>query len=409
MELNTNRLLELANEFGDGFYLLDSAQFEKNYIDLSNAFKKYYPKFNIAYSYKTNYTPKLVKIVDKHGGYAEVVSDLEMDIALHSGVKYPKIIWNGPIKNILRVEELLLGGGTINVDSLPEMNDILKIANEHPKKQINVGLRCNYDVGDGVISRFGFDVESKDFLQAIDIIKKTANIKLINLQCHFAKRNVDFWRARTLGMLNTVIKVSKLVGYFPKRVDLGGGIFGNMPESLTNQLGVVSPGYEAYAKESARLFGQVFANIKEEDKPELLVEPGSALAGDSMKFVSRVKTIKTVRGKTFISLMGSQKNISMNNINPPMEIYLYSYKQENVENADFVGYTCIESDVLYKNYTGSIGIGDFVVFSNCGSYSLVMKPPFIMANFPVLDICDGETEVIKRQEKFEDLFLTYNF
>lgn len=409
MELNTEKLLKLANEFGDGFYLLDSAQFEKNYIDLSNAFKKYYPKFNIAYSYKTNYIPKLVKIVNKHGGYAEVVSDFEMDIALHSGVDYKKIIWNGPIKNLKRSEELLVNGGTINIDSLYEMNDILKIASKYLDKTINVGLRCNYDVEDGVISRFGFDVESEDFIKAINLIKDSKNIKLINLQCHFAKRNVDYWRARTLGMLNTIVNVSKNIGYFPKRIDLGGGIFGNMPVSLTEQLHVVSPGYEAYAEQSAKLFAVAFSNIADENKPELLVEPGSALAGDSMKFVSRVKTIKNVRGKTFVALMGSQKNISMNGINPPTDIYLYSYKQEKVEDADFVGYTCIESDVLYKNYTGSIGIGDFVVFSNCGSYSIVMKPPFIMTNFPVLDICDGETEVIKRQETFEDLFLTYNF
>ena len=49
-----------------------------------------------------------------------------------------------------------------------------------------------------------------------------------------------------------------------------------------------------------------------------------------------------------------------------------------------------------------------VVFENCGSYSLVMKPPFILPNFPVLDISEGKTEVIKRAETFEDIFHTYN-
>jgi diaminopimelate decarboxylase len=74
-----------------------------------------------------------------------------------------------------------------------------------------------------------------------------------------------------------------------------------------------------------------------------------------------------------------------------------------------VGFTCIEGDVLQKNYSGPLAIGDYIVISNCGSYSLVMKPPFILPNFPVLDI-NGETvEVIKRAETFDDLFHTFSF
>ena len=50
-----------------------------------------------------------------------------------------------------------------------------------------------------------------------------------------------------------------------------------------------------------------------------------------------------------------------------------------------------------------------IVISNCGSYSLVMKPPFILPNFPILDISEGETEVIKRGETFDDLFHTFYY
>ena len=54
-------------------------------------------------------------------------------------------------------------------------------------------------------------------------------------------------------------------------------------------------------------------------------------------------------------------------------------------------------------------MGDFVVIENCGSYSLVMKPPFILPNFAVLDINDDKIEVIKRAETFDDLFHTFSF
>ena len=79
------------------------------------------------------------------------------------------------------------------------------------------------------------------------------------------------------------------------------------------------------------------------------------------------------------------------------------------KNVDIVGYTCIESDVMYRGYEGVLAIGDYMVFSNCGSYSIVMKPPFIMPNVPVVDICGEKVELIKRAENFEDLFHTYEF
>ena len=118
MKLNKELLLELRNKYGDAFYLLDSSQFRKNFIELEETFSNIYPNFKIAYSYKTNYTPKLCKIVNELGGYAEVVSEMELELALRIGVDCERIIWNGPIKTKEKVEEFLLNGGTINIDSL---------------------------------------------------------------------------------------------------------------------------------------------------------------------------------------------------------------------------------------------------------------------------------------------------
>ena len=99
-------LLEnLAEEYGDAFYILDTAQFRTNFAELKKAFSDIYDKFNIAYSYKTNYTPKLCGIVDELGGYAEVVSDMEAEIALRLGVTPSKIIFNGPYKNYAKAEK----------------------------------------------------------------------------------------------------------------------------------------------------------------------------------------------------------------------------------------------------------------------------------------------------------------
>ena len=180
-----------------------------------------------------------------------------------------------------------------------------------------------------------------------------------------------------------------------------------MEDSLKAQFTSEIPDYKAYAEAAATIVAEYFKD--KDNKPELLIEPGSAVVGDCMKFVGTVKTIKNVRGKYIASVLGSQKNISMSGVNPPMEVIHMTDDQREYIGLDLVGFTCIEGDVLYKNYTGSLGVDDAVVISNCGSYSLVMKPPFILPNFPVLDICGNQVEVIKRAETFDDIFHTFNF
>lgn len=402
MIINNEIISGLREEYGEAFYLLDSEQFRNNFIELKNAFSEIYPHFNIAYSYKTNYTPKFCKIVNELGGYAEVVSEMEAELAVRCGVEPTRIIWNGPIKNSVKLEEYLLMGVTVNIDSIGEAEYIKKLA-EKSGAILNVGIRCNYDVNDGVVSRFGFDVDGEDFKNVLSIVTATPNLHFVNFQCHFAKRQVKYWSARAKGMIDLIDRI----GVIPKRIDIGGGLFGKMTDSLKAQFTSVIPDYKEYAQVAATAFAEYF---KDNDvKPEMLIEPGSAVVGDCMKFVGTIKTIKNVRGKYFASVLGSQKNISMTGINPPMEVVHMGGEMSEYTDMDMVGFTCIEGDVLYKNYAGELAIGDAIVISNCGSYSLVMKPPFILPNFPVLDICGEEVEVIKRGETFDDIFHTFNF
>ena len=407
--LNAEMLNRLAQTYGSSFYLLNSVRFRRNYAELTQVFRAIYPRFNIAYSYKTNYIPKLCQIVNEQGGYAEVVSEMEMEIALRCGVQPERIIWNGPVKDAGKMEWLMINGGTVHVDSLAELHTVLAIAQKHPGQTLNIGLRSNFDVGDGVVSRFGMDTQSAEFAQALALIKENPALCLSNLHCHFARRQAEYWPARAKGMLAIADRVQDALGYLPKRIDLGGGIFGKMPDSLKKQFAAQIPDYQAYALAAAVPFAEHFKDLA--NPPELLVEPGTALAGDSMKYVCRVAGIKNVRGKAFATLTGSQKNISMTGVNPPLEVIAAGVEQADYADLDMVGYTCIESDVLYRGYCGRLAAGDFVVFENCGSYSIVMKPPFILPNVPVLDICGDHEhpQVIKRAETFEDVFGTYCF
>ena len=238
---------------------------------------------------------------------------MEVELALKCGVNPKNIIWNGPIKNHEKLEEYLSLGVTVNIDSIDEAEYIELLADKSDVV-FNVGIRCNYDVKDGVVSRFGFDTEGEDFKKVLDIVINNEKLHFVNFQCHFAKRQVEYWPARAKGMVELIDRL----GIIPERIDIGGGLFGKMSDELKKQFTSDIPQYKDYAKAAATVFAEYF---KDKDvKPELVIEPGSAVVGDCMRFVGTVKTIKNVRGQYIASVLGSQKNISMSGVNPPIEV-----------------------------------------------------------------------------------------
>ena len=61
-------LERLGQSHGDSFFVLDGARFSDNFLTMRKAFRDYYPDVRIGYSYKTNYTPQLCRIVHELGG-----------------------------------------------------------------------------------------------------------------------------------------------------------------------------------------------------------------------------------------------------------------------------------------------------------------------------------------------------
>ena len=384
------------------FYYADVEKFRSNFLKLKSTFSEFWDNFNIAYSYKTNYLPLFCYEVNNLGGFAEVVSEMELELALKVGVGYDKIIWNGPIKNFDMLEKFIVNGGHVNIDNVDEFNFLIELSKESNVRNIEFGLRVNFDVGDGVVSRFGVAYPSDDFDYILKTINNYEKLKFVGLHCHFARRNVEFWPKRISGILGIISDYNLDLEY----LDFGGGLYGELDRDLANQLHVSEFKYIDYAHAVFDTLNPFFQNKKH---PLILIEPGTAIVADCMQYLTQVSSIKKVREKDFVTLYGSQKNISMLGINPPLTIIDFSSEKIHINNADFVGYTCIENDVLYRGFTGEIGKNDFVCFGNCGSYSIVMKPPFIFPNCPIFANVNGDLIKVKREETFCDIFDSYYF
>ncbi len=406
--MDFNLLDKLSIEYGESFYLLDSNVFSSNYDQFLFEFRRIYQNTHIGYSYKTNYIPRLCQILNDKGGYAEVVSEMEYDLALKVGVDYDKIIVNGPYKTKNTLKKFLFNGSIVNLDSIREIEFVLEIAEESRSRDFAVGIRTNFDIRDDNFSRFGIDVNSPLFDTWISKLKQASNIKVEGIHCHFPNRDLESYVYRAEEILNLVDIV---FDEHPKYIDIGGGFFGKMHQDLKDQFSCSVPEFREYAEVIATRFEKKYRSLSDESKPILFLEPGSALVANSMKFVAKIIEIKEVRGRNIAMSTGSKFNIGLlsSKVNMPMTVYgANDNESKDFELIDISGFTCIESDYLYKGYSGKLNRDDYIVFDNVGSYSVVFKPPFILPNVPIIEVNKDNT-LIKRKETTEDIFKTFIF
>ncbi|MCD6175595.1 MAG: diaminopimelate decarboxylase, partial [Planctomycetes bacterium] len=126
--LNFSEIQNLVSQYSSPFYLVDRHRFEQNFDELTAAFSSRWSPFVLAYSYKTNYLPYLCGVVREKGGWAEVVSRTEYDLAIKVGQDPKKIIFNGPVKTADDIELALDNGSCINVGSEAELEKVTDYA-----------------------------------------------------------------------------------------------------------------------------------------------------------------------------------------------------------------------------------------------------------------------------------------
>ena len=85
-----------------------------------------------------------------------------------------------------------------------------------------------------------------------------------------------------------------------------------------------------------------------------------------MSFFAKVVSIKNIRNQYFATLCGSTHKINIADKNPPLFVYSTGNHPNKYNNLNFVSYTCIKGDVIYRGYSGLLSEGDFVEFSNAG-------------------------------------------
>ena len=391
----------IAAEAGHAFYLLDLDRFRLAYEEFHGAFRRRLGnKFALAYSVKTNYTPRLLRLVRELGGQAEAVSELEYEMALRAGFSPTQIVVDGPFHEPRFLKQLLLQGTRVNLDGRYMLTVLDQVSRAHPERRFRVGLRLSYPLPGTGWTRFGFEVTEPDMLDLARWFRERPNCELVGLHSHFplARHDLGMARARMEGLIGAATK------WFPdstfEYIDMGGG-FRRPPEG---------PGFSMLAGELASLLEQAFAG---RELPELLLEPGSALVAHTMALVCRVYDVKRAGGR--ILALVNASNLFINTMMWKTELAVRHYGRSHPETGaegqrffDVVGNTSTErKDIICTDVAGDVEPGDYLLFDAIGAYSNGLKPPFIHACPAMVARSGGHYEVVKRQETTDDILRTY--
>jgi diaminopimelate decarboxylase len=401
--------------YGSPFYVFDEEAFLKNYADIVKAFGGRYKKFILAYSYKTNYIPYLCKIIKSQGGFAEVVSRLEYDLALRVGQKPEKIVFNGPVKNYEDIATALSGRSLVNLDSFSEIDHVAKYAARRPKEKIKIGVRININLSDKKkrshiqehlqVGRFGFEPTDQTIKKVISRLNGIGNVEVSSLHGHTSSADRSVWCYKVI--TETLCRIAE--NYFPKTVEyinIGGGIFGYIPPEMR---WAKTPSFDDYSKAICK----ILKNNKwvQRHRPYLVLEPGIAMVANAISFVTKIISVKNIRGRLFVTVDGSAYNIkpTFHKINQPYQIIR---KTNDKERCTFsvVGSTCMEKDYLLTEITDALPhTGDFIKIDNVGAYTIVLTPPFINPAFAIICKKDNRVKCVRFRQTLNDMFGNYVF
>ena len=307
--------------------------------------------------------PEVIGFIDSLCVHPEVVSEYEFEAIPD------KSFWsvcNGVAMTYEELTRHVVNGELVNFNDIVSIEEVIRLA---AKSEVSlegkwVGLRVRFDES----SRFG--VMPGDVRKAVDLIEKNG-MHLACLHCHVTgTRELTKYRKKVQDLVDVIVDND----LHPEYIDFGGSMYGEMNWRLKAQFDQVGDfgDYAAIINEGVKEI------VKENGyKPKVILELGTALIANAVSVVGNVIRVDEY-GRAVLDIdkytIGQMiyKDVPYN-ILPSRSILRAPRPAYKV-----FGCSCIEDDVLIKNFEGELAVGDKIEFANCGAYSYCFEPDFII-------------------------------
>ena len=390
----------VARELGTPAYVYSDATLRRHYSVLADAFAN--RNVLIAYAVKANSNLGVIATLAEMGAGADVVSGGELMKAMEAGVPANRIVFSGVAKTAEEMKiGLTRGIHQFNVESLPELHRLSKIASEMGKRA-PIAFRVNPHVeagGHAHIStgpaehKFGIAWHEADAFY--DEASRLPGIDPVGIAVHIGSQimRVEQFRAAWEKVVALVRRLRDR-GFAISRVDFGGGLGvpykdGEDPDSPL-----------VYANQARDVLGSLDV--------QLIFEPGRLIAGNAGVLISKVEYIKERDGRTFVIL-----DAGMNDLMRPA---LYSAYHEVLpvrtpalgatrSPVDLVGPICESTDRFAKDRSmPPLHEGDLVAFMPAGAYGATLSSQYNSRPLVAEALVRGDAcVVVRRRPTFDEM------
>ena len=397
---------ELIDTYGSPLFVTSEKKLRANVKRICNAFSSRWPDFVHGWSYKTNYTSAICNIIHQEGSWAEVVSCFEYEKARSLGIPGDHVIFNGPHKPRPILQRAIDEGAKIHIDHFDEMTMIEDIAHEK-NIVVPVTIRMNFDTGfNEPWSRFGFNLESGQALEAVVRIAKSEHLKLTGLHSHIGTFVIDP-RAHATSTRIMCQFMKKIEDMFPNilidSIDIGGGFPScNALQGIYLQPEQVVPDIEEYAEHVCDVMtSETTYRIQRGLKlPRLIIESGRAIIDDAQVLLSSVVGTKTLPDGRRSAVLDAGVNMLFTGFWYDHPVKLTTPPRGPIAETVLYGPLCMNIDIVRKSVQlPPLHMGDTLIIGPVGAYNNTQWMQFIEYRPAIVLIHnDRSHSVIRRAE-----------
>lgn len=390
----------LAKSFGTPLYVYSYTTLIDHFIKLRNAFRLVKPL--ICYSVKANSNLGILKALVNIGAGLDIVSGGELYRALKVGCPAKKIVYASVGKTNKEIATAINKGILFfNVESLPELENINRIAGSKNKK-IRVAIRINPDVEakthkfittGKITNKFGIDLNSAYTILLLRSYFK--NLHICGLHIHIGSQitqSAPFVAA--IKKVSDFINKLKIKGIKLEYLNIGGG------------LGII---YDDEIPQTAQIYANQVIPFLKKTGLKIIMEPGRFIVGNAGILVTKVLYIKRTPKKKFIIV-----DAGMNDLIRPalygafhqaVPLRKSEDRSQKTERADIVGPICESADFFAKERKlPQLKEGDYLAVMSAGAYGFSMSGNYNSRLRPAeVMVAGNKVSVIRKRETFEDL------
>ena len=378
-------LARIAEEVGTPVYVYSRATLERH----ARVFREGLSGLedpHIAYALKSNPNLSVIKVLQRQGFGADVVSGGELRRALAAGVAPDDIVFSGVGKTHEEMADALDAGiGQFNIESEEEGHELALIA-EGKGLSAPSALRVNPDVDAGTHAKistgkaenkFGVPIGRAEELFADLAGRPGMNLRGLAVHIGSQLSNLEPFEV-AFAKVGALVASLRGAGHAITHVDLGGGL------GVPYKAGDVLP--------SPAEYGAMVARVTQGWDVRLTFEPGRVISGNAGVLLTRVIRVKRGgNGPPFVIVDAAMNDLARPALYDAWHDFDAVRPNGSRMTANVVGPICETGDTFARDREiDALVAGDLAVFRTAGAYGATMASSYNSRGFVAEVMVDGD-------------------